>query len=589
MRLVSDTAPSVRPIFPPGGRSLPALPFSHAFRPRIAPATERALHAALVLPFTEGLAQATSALLGLGRDQALAAGAANQLGGTAFAAGMSIPELSHHLERARRQALAGGSDAAACELDGRACLLRALLSHQGGTLLHGLCAGGDAGQQGRFGHWLTRLQAAWYAGQDAAALEAVHAGSALAGPLTATGDLLLFHVFALLALARWDRSAAPALERHCNAARRLDARCRASLGAIDALAQAARDAGRGDAIGALRGFERAAAGAGERGLHWLAALACEQAAQHALEAGLASATRHYRQQSLACCRRWGALGRLAALQDAWRDVSSAAAGAATDAQPAADCADGLGLAIAHELNQPLAAIGLHAAAAGKWLERAEPDIGRALDSLALIGAAGRQAGEIVRGMQRLAAARQNETAGVDLDGAVRETLFLLQRRLRQHRIEVDLVPGLAGCAIEANRVQLQQVLTNLVVNAIEAIEANAGGAESGTRRIRVETRRDGQEAIELAVSDNGPGVAPADRERIFASHFSTKPRAAGAAAGMGLSISLSIARAHGGHLWFEPCEPHGACFRLRLPLLLQPVPAAPAPGMKTGSGVPFTA
>jgi signal transduction histidine kinase len=156
-------------------------------------------------------------------------------------------------------------------------------------------------------------------------------------------------------------------------------------------------------------------------------------------------------------------------------------------------------------------------------------------------------------------------------------LYLLQRRLRQQRIEVELAPGLAGCAIDANRVQLQQVVTNLVVNAIEAIAAHAGGAASGMHRIRIETRRDGEDAIELAVSDDGPGVAPADRGRIFASRFSTKPRAAGAATGMGLSISLSIARAHGGHLWFEPCVPHGACFRLRLPLTA----AAPASRTKT--------
>ena len=572
MRLVSDTAASIRPGLPPGERGLPALPFPLAFRPRIIPAAERALHAALVLPFTEGLAQAASALLGLGREQALAPDTANHLGGTAFAAGMSVPELSHHLEHARRQALAGCSDGPACELESRACLLRGLLSHRNGTLLHQLCAGADPGQHGRFGHWLTRLQAAWYAGQDMTALEAVRAGSALAGPLTPAGDLLLFHVFAVLALARWDSSAGPALQRHCNAARRLDARCRASNGAIDALAQGACAASRGDAIGALRAFERAAAGADERGLHWLAALACEQAAQHALEAGLASATRHYRQQSLASCRRWGALGRLEALQAAWHDASGAAAGG----HPATDSGDGLGLAIAHELNQPLAAIGLHAAAAGKWLGRAEPDIERALDSLAMIGAAGRQAGEIVRGMQRLAAG-QTETAGVDLDGTVRETLYLLQRRLRQQRIEVELAPGLAGCAIDANRVQLQQVVTNLIVNAIEAIAAHAGGAAPSMHRIRIETRRDGEDAIELAVSDDGPGVAPADRERIFASRFSTKPRAAGAATGMGLSISLSIARAHGGHLWFEPCVPHGACFRLRLPLTA----AAPASRTKT--------
>jgi len=298
---------------------------------------------------------------------------------------------------------------------------------------------------------------------------------------------------------------------------------------------------RGDAIQALRGFEQAAEAALRQGRHRAAALACEQAALLADDCGLASAARHYRQQALDAGRR--------------------------PDRPVIDGAGVFGLTLTHELNQPLAAVTLHAAAAGKWLRRAQPDIERALDSLALIDAAGRQAGDIVRNMQRLAAGQDHETASVDVDAAVRDALRLLHPPLRRHGIEVELALDLDGCAIDANRAQLQQVATNLVMNAIEA---HAGAGLAGARRIRIASRRCGGHAVELEVSDNGPGIAAHDCERLFTSRFSTKRGRDGAGtgtgAGLGLPITLSIVRAHGGRLWFEPCLPHGASFRLRLPV-----------------------
>ena len=230
--------------------------------------------------------------------------------------------------------------------------------------------------------------------------------------------------------------------------------------------------------------------------------------------------------------------------------------AANDATPL----PALEQSIAHELNQPLAAIALHAAAAGKWLRRAEPDVARALASLALIGAAAVQAGDIVRGLHGLAAGRRHASARVDIDGAVRDTLPLLQPRL--HGIGIELALGLDGATIDANRAQLQQVITNLVLNATEA---HAGSGLSRPHRIRITTRRYNDHEIELAVSDNGPGVKSADQVRLFADMFSTKSDASGAARGIGLPICQSIVRAHGGSILFEPGQPHGACFRVRLP------------------------
>jgi C4-dicarboxylate-specific signal transduction histidine kinase len=220
----------------------------------------------------------------------------------------------------------------------------------------------------------------------------------------------------------------------------------------------------------------------------------------------------------------------------------------------------LGLSIAHEVNQPLAAISLHAAAARKWLHRSEPDIERALSSLSLISAAGQHAGDIVRSVQCLASRKAHEMGSVPMDQTIIDTLRLLRRSLRRHGIEVELALGLGDCAIHASRVQLQQVLTNLLVNATEALAGS--GADSPARRIRIQSRRCGEHEIEVAVSDNGPGIPPEHAGRVFGSLFSTKPNSTG----MGLSISLAIVRAHRGHIDYEPCRPHGACFRFRLPV-----------------------
>ena len=241
--------------------------------------------------------------------------------------------------------------------------------------------------------------------------------------------------------------------------------------------------------------------------------------------------------------------------------------------PCASASDRLGMVIAHEVNQPLAAIALHTAAARKWLCRAEPDIERALESLALIGAAGRQAGGIVRGMQRQAARQPLETAQVPVDAAVQDALQALCWPMRKNGIAVDAFFGLGDCSIAANRVQVQQVVNNLLVNAIEALVA---GGRSQPLRIRVETRRHGGE-VEIAVADNGPGIAPARHAQVVASLAGSADNRPGKTSGLGLAISAAIVRAHGGQLWFEPVAPHGVCFRLRMPMRRPAASARPAP------------
>jgi signal transduction histidine kinase len=407
--------------------------------------------------------------------------------------------------------------------------------------------------------WMTGLQAAVVDGDDAAACHAAGQAEALAGPLLPAGDRLAHHLFAALAWSQSDDAVAAArLELHCAALRRLAPHL--ATGAVLQCAEAARAWQGGDRLGALRGFDSAGAEAGRQGQHALAALVWEQAAQRAQVCGLVAALRHYRREALACWEQCGAAGRAAALRQAWGEDEDGDRKEERDRIPHAGGIGELGLSIAHEVNQPLAAISLHAAAARKWLCRSEPDIDRALSSLSLISAAGQHAGDIVRSVQRLASRQEQEMGSVAVDQTIADTLRLLHRLLRKHGIEVELALGLGDSTIHASRVQLQQVLTNLLVNATEALAGS--GTDAPARRIRVASRRCGEHDIEIAVADNGPGIAPEHAGRVFGSMFSTKPNSTG----MGLSISLAIVRAHGGHIAYEPCVPHGACFRFRLPV-----------------------
>lgn len=340
-------------------------------------------------------------------------------------------------------------------------------------------------------------------------------------------------------------------------------------GALARLAEAARKQHGGDLAGALREADRIGADAAARSRHWLAGLAWEQAAALALDCGLGGASRYYREQALSSCAARGALGRAAMLRRAWNDSVGAGRRMARPhplARSAARAGAGqsvgeLGVSIAHEVNQPLAAIALHTAAARKWLQKPQPNIERALASLEQIGAAGQHAGEVVRSVRRLALEQRHSMETMEpvpVDAVIADTVCQLRRLLRRHAVEIDVQPGLGDCSIHASRVQLQQVLTNLLVNAVEAL----AGCAPGGRRIELRSSRSGETEVEIAVSDNGPGIAPEHAGRVFGSLYSTKPNGTG----MGLAISLAIVRGHGGRIAYEACAPHGACFRVLLPL-----------------------
>jgi PAS domain S-box-containing protein len=213
--------------------------------------------------------------------------------------------------------------------------------------------------------------------------------------------------------------------------------------------------------------------------------------------------------------------------------------------------------IAHEVNQPLMAIVTNAETCLRWLGRDQPDIGEARNAAERIVRNGYRAGEVIRSIRALARKSPSEMAELDINGVIENILELMRVELTRHdvSVEADLRNGLA--TIMGDRVQLQQVMMNLIMNGIEAMS----GLERRRRVLHVSTRLDGDGSVLVAVEDSGMGLDPANGDRLFDPLFTTKREGLG----MGLSISRSIVEAHGGRLWASPRLPHGAIFQFALP------------------------
>ncbi|WP_170317813.1 two-component regulator propeller domain-containing protein [Paroceanicella profunda] len=221
--------------------------------------------------------------------------------------------------------------------------------------------------------------------------------------------------------------------------------------------------------------------------------------------------------------------------------------------------------IAHEINQPLTAIVTNGEAGQRWLRRDPPDYDRLTTTVEQIVRDGRRAAAIVRRICTLVRRAETERRPVDINDAILELRLLVEGDLRRNAVNLgfDLDPHLPR--VEGDRVQIQQVVLNLLKNAMEAMRG-----ESGTeRRIRVVTRTL-EGAVEILVADTGTGIpAPASGD-IFSAFYTTRPQGMG----LGLTVSRSIATAHGGSLRAEPAPGGGTVFRLALPAL--PGRAAPA-------------
>jgi hypothetical protein len=213
--------------------------------------------------------------------------------------------------------------------------------------------------------------------------------------------------------------------------------------------------------------------------------------------------------------------------------------------------------IAHELNQPLSAIVSNASAGLRWLAKPQANIEEAEAALNRIVSDGHRASEVIASIRSMFAKDQRERAPVNVNALIGEVLALLHGELESHGVLLgtDLLDGLPE--VMAERVPLQQVLLNLIMNALDAMNSISDRERRLT--IRAELLASGD--VRIAVEDSGTGIDPSHTDRIFEAFFTTKSYGMG----MGLSICRSIVEAHGGHLWAAPRRPHGTVFYMRLP------------------------
>jgi PAS domain S-box-containing protein len=213
--------------------------------------------------------------------------------------------------------------------------------------------------------------------------------------------------------------------------------------------------------------------------------------------------------------------------------------------------------IAHEVNQPLTAVVANAEACLGWLRRRTPDVDAACRSVESIIANGYRASEVIRRVRALANKTSLEKVPLDVNDVVRETIPLVQRELISHQVllRMELAPTLP--MILGDRVQLQQVIINLVMNGIESMQS----VTDRPRELVVRSRQDETQQVLVSVADCGVGISAENADRLFTAFFTTKS----SGMGMGLSICRSIIAAHGGRLWATTCEPRGALFQFTIP------------------------
>ncbi|HXD15198.1 MAG TPA: GAF domain-containing protein [Xanthobacteraceae bacterium] len=214
--------------------------------------------------------------------------------------------------------------------------------------------------------------------------------------------------------------------------------------------------------------------------------------------------------------------------------------------------------IGHEIRQPLAAVVIGAHAGLRWMSKSPPDLDEVSQALKSIIKEGQRTSDILDAIRAMFKKDDQEIAPVDINHLVRDVLDLVQSEAQQQGVLVkaelaDELPQIFG-----NRIQLQQVIRNLAINAIEAMDINA----ERERVLRVKSAIDRPNGLLITVEDTGTGIDPQNVERVFDAMFTTKSDGMG----MGLSICRSIIEAHHGRLWVSPGVPHGAVFQFVLPI-----------------------
>jgi signal transduction histidine kinase len=215
----------------------------------------------------------------------------------------------------------------------------------------------------------------------------------------------------------------------------------------------------------------------------------------------------------------------------------------------------LSASIAHEVNQPLTGISARASAAVRWLAKDPPDIEKVRNMLREIVNASDRAADIVGGVRAMFKKDSKERSEIDLNKLIRTVLEIVRVELQKNGVELQTTLNEDVPTVECDPVQLQQVILNLVMNAIEAMHTVQ------PRVLRVESKLVAPQAVRVAVQDTGKGVDPLHLDRIFRPLVTSKE----GGMGMGLSICHSIVQSHGGRIWVEAAAPRGAIFQFELP------------------------
>jgi C4-dicarboxylate-specific signal transduction histidine kinase len=213
--------------------------------------------------------------------------------------------------------------------------------------------------------------------------------------------------------------------------------------------------------------------------------------------------------------------------------------------------------IAHEVNQPIAAARNNAASALRFLSRDPPDLEEVREALDCVVSDVDRAGNVIGGIRKLITKTPAPWDDCfDINEAIREMIVLTRGEALKNGVTVQMqLEGLP--LIQGDRVQLQQVVLNLILNAVEALSS----VDGARRELSIRTKRRGADEVLVAVRDSGPGIDSEHLERVFDSFYTTKP----SGIGLGLSICRSIIDAHGGRLWAAANEPRGAAFQFTLP------------------------
>jgi signal transduction histidine kinase len=214
--------------------------------------------------------------------------------------------------------------------------------------------------------------------------------------------------------------------------------------------------------------------------------------------------------------------------------------------------------IAHEVNQPLSGIVTNASTCLRMLAADPPNLDGARETARRTIRDGHRASEVITRLRGLFAKKDAATEPVDLNEATQEVIALSTSELQRRRVILRLELADDLPAVPGDRVQLQQVILNLLLNAADAMS----GVDDRSRQLVVRTERDGSDGVSLSVQDSGVGFAPGDGERLFEAFYTTKSQGMG----IGLSVSRSIIERHGGRLWASRNEGPGATFAFTIPV-----------------------